>query len=169
MQNSHSDLKMTGAGDSVDLRTEARSLRRKVVFWRRAAFFLLGSVALFLVVAWQRTTVRRRECQQAITHFAEEARISKLDQVAVELLESQWEHLAKGPVKLEASHYEVFVQNWLQTPASGKSLPLAICRSSHPGILARGRHLLSRDERGMHIEWLAEEEAAPIAARTRRD
>jgi hypothetical protein len=140
-----------------------------VVFWQRAAWLLIGLVLLILVVAWQRTTVRRRECRQALEHHAEAARAVRLEQETVETLGSQWRQLDRGPVNFSSGHYALIAQNWLQTLEPEGSLPVAVCRDSHAGIISRGRHVLFREEGGMRVEWLAEEKAAPIADRARRD
>ncbi len=155
--------------DSLGQVAEARSLQRKVAFWQRTAWLLIGLVLLILVVAWQRTTVRRRECRQALEHYAGAARTAGLDQETTETLESQWQQLARGPVNYSSGHYALIVPNWLQTLGAEQPLPIVVCRDSHAAVWSRGRHVLFREVGGMRIEWLVEEEVASIADRARRD
>jgi hypothetical protein len=155
--------------DSLGRVAEARSLQRKLVFWQRTAWLLIGLVLLIVVVAWQRTTVRRRECRQALEHYAGAARTARLDQETTETLASQWRQLGRGPVNYSSRHYALIVHNWLQTLGAEQSLPIVVCRDSHAAVLSRGRHVLFREAGGMRVEWLVEEEAASIVDRARRD
>lgn len=151
--------------DVVDMRTEDRGLRRKLAFWRRTAALLVGLVVLVMVVAWQRTTVRRRECRHALERYAQVAQTSKLHQEPAELLSSQWRQFERGSVSLGPGHYVPIVQNWHRTPGQRETLPLAICRDVHSGLWSHGRHVLFRSEFSMYVKWLTEEAAAPIAAK----
>ncbi|MBN2561362.1 MAG: hypothetical protein JXQ75_10580 [Phycisphaerae bacterium] len=170
MQNAQHDPNAAHDDDSIAFYVEAQGLRRKLIFWRRAAWLLLGIALLISVVVWQRTTVRCRECRRALQHYAEMAHTHHLDQEPAEVLESQWQNFAKGPADLSAAHYALIVQNWLQTPPPGESLPLAICRDSHVGFFTRSRHVLFRDDAGRYtIKTLTEDEASPILAQIRQD
>ena len=168
MHNPRHDLNGPRVDEPIDPNSQARALRRRLTFWRRTAWLLFGIGVLVFVVTWHRGTVRRRECRQSLEWYARQAADSKLDQAPSEVLESHWRRLSKGEVNLSAGHYALIVQNWLQTPPPGESLPLAACRDPHVAIFTRGLHVLFRDENGTYIEWLAEDEAAPILARLRR-
>jgi len=169
MQDIQHEPDRSRADDSSMLLAEARSLRRRLAFWRRTAWLLLGLVVLVLIVAWQRTTVRRRECRQSLEHYVEMAKSASLDHEPAEVLESQWQRFPKDSAALPAKHYALFVQNWLKSPGPDGSLPLAACRGSHAAVFTRGRHVLFRDEDGMHVKWLSEEDAAPYVARIQQD
>jgi hypothetical protein len=160
----------TNTEDAEQLVAEARSLRRRLLFWKRLGFFVLG-LALFLAfLSWQRTTIRCRECVEALQRYTGMAQQARLETSVAETLQSQWEHFARGPVKLDAAHYLLIPENWRQIPAAGESLPLAICRDSHVSFIARGRYVLYRDAQShITIKWLSEEEAAPILARAKRE
>ncbi len=147
-----------------DFRAEARGLRRRLTFWRRAAWLLLGIVVLVSMLAWQRTTIRRRECRQAFEMYARQAEESSLSQAPAEVMELHWKQFARGSANFPPSHYALIVPNWLRTPGEHESLPLAVCEQSHPGVLKRGRHVLFRDRDRTYIVWMSDAEAAPIMA-----
>jgi hypothetical protein len=156
--------------DSIDLAAQARSLRRTIVFWRRLAWLVLALALIVVVVAWQRTTVRCRECQQSLQQYGKTAVDLRLDREPAEVFEAQWQQLGKNWAGFSAGHYELLVQNWLRTPAPGEVIPLAVCRDSHVAFfLGRGRHVLFREPgKPVNVKWLSEEEARPLLERVRR-
>jgi len=156
-----------GAWD--DLVVETRMLRRKLNFWQRTVWLLLGAVVILGTVVWQRGELRRRECFQSLEYFAKLAHDNQLGRQDPAILEQQWQALEPGMAKLSPIHYDLIVQNWLATPKADEKLPLAVCRESHFLMLSRGRHVLFRDVMGEHIEWDPEDAAADIVAKALKD
>ncbi len=157
------------AADGLDLAAETQALRRKVTFWRRSAWLVLGGAALVGFIAWHRGEIRRRECFAALTHFAEVARDSKLSEQHPEILESFWQSFDPAPNGNSAMHYDLIVRNWAATPRPGDSLPLAVCRERHLSTTAKGRHVLMKTADGYEIVWKSEDEVGEIVAEARRD
>jgi len=149
--------------DSVDLVTEARRLRRRLNFWRRVAWIAVSAVALVILVVWTRGKLRQDRCLASLKAYLEQAERLGFDNESPELLPLQWLELDVEPTHYPPDHYLLFVQNWLQRPAFGEKLPLAVCRESHPTLITRGRHVLRRTAAGDEIVWLTEEQVAPIA------
>jgi hypothetical protein len=147
---------------------EARSSRRKMLLWRRAGLLALSMAVIVTIVMWQRMTIRTKECEDALLHYAELAKNTNLALGPEETFESRWEHMSRGSETFPPGHFVPIPQSWRQSPAPGQPpLPLAICRESHLVRFARGRHLLYLDDKGMHVIWLSEEQAAPILQRIR--
>lgn len=168
MENSPPTSKRIQRDDSIDLAAQARSLRRTIVFWRRLAWLVLGLALIVVVVAWQRTTVRCRECERSLEQYGKAAVGLHLEREPIEMLESHWQQLSKKWAGFSAVHYELLVQNWLRTPAPGEVIPLAICRDSHVSFLGRGRYVLFREPGKVYVKWLSEDEAKPILERVHR-
>lgn len=145
--------------DSMDVVAEARSLRRRLLFWKRAAYLLLGLALVIAVVLGNRTTIRCRECEQALTHYAELVSKARLEQQPPEVVVSVWADLDPGEVALSPGHYALFVQNWFQPPGPEETRPLAMCGDSHVRLLNRGRHVLYRDAQRTFVRWVDEDEA----------
>jgi hypothetical protein len=156
-----------GAWD--DLVVETQMLRRKLNFWQRTVWLLVGAVVILGTVVWQRGELRRRECLQALQYYAEQARRDRLGRQDPAILEQQWQSLNPGPAKLSPIHYDLIVQNWLATPKADEKLPLAVCRESHFLMLSRGRHVLFRDPKGEPVEWMSEDAAMDIVAQALKD
>ena len=155
--------------DTMDLVAQTRSLRRKLTFWRRAAWLILGGGAIFAAVVWNRGESHQRVCYAALDHYARLAIKSKLEDQRPEILEQQWQILDQGDTRISAIHYNLIVKNWLSTPKPGESLNLAVCREPHVTLLSQMRHLLRRTDAGISIEWISDEAAAPIVAEALRD
>lgn len=145
--------------DYLDPAAEALSLRRKVLFWRRALLFVLGLAVLVVAVAWQRTALRSRECAHALRHYAELVQSSGLDRLSTEAFEIQWQRLSREGVNVSPTHYRPIPYNWMRRPAPNEVLPLAVCRDSHIAFLSRGRHVLFRDDQKTYVQWISEKEA----------
>ena len=145
-----------------DLLQETRVLKRRVNFWQRTAWLLLGALVIFGTVIWQRGELRRRECSYALHDYGETALKRSLGASATDLLESQWQALEPGNGKVSPSHYDLISKNWQLTPKVGERLPLAVCRETHTLAFSRGRHVLYRAPDGLSIQWLSEQEAEPI-------
>lgn len=148
--------------DLLDLRAQSQMLRRKMLFWQRIAWLLVGLVVVSIVVVWQRSEIRRRDCRLALEHYAKLAHEQELRLEPEALLEVQWQHLDQGSVHLSPSHYKLFVQNWLRVPSSDEPVPLVICADPHSTLLGKGRHVLYYGPNGYRIEWLPEKQAVEL-------
>jgi len=157
------------SGELDDLLNETRTLQRRVNFWQRTAWLLLGGVVIVGTIIWQRGELRRRECYQSLDYYAGLARRAQLGRQHPEILEQQWQSFDKGMVKLTAIHYDLIVQNWLATPKPGERLPLAVCRESHFLTLSLGRYVLFHGEDGDRIEWRSEEKAQELVGEAAKD
>jgi hypothetical protein len=155
--------------DSMDLTAQTRSLRRKLVFWRRTAWLLLGGIGIFLAVLLNRGMTHQRECFQSLRHYAELAMKTKLGDQNPEILEQQWQSLEMGTVRISPIHYDLIVANWISRPKPGESQPLAICRDAHFSLMGTHRHVLYRDESGTRIEWMIDESTQHILQEALRD
>lgn len=155
--------------DSMDLVSQTRSLRRKVTFWRRAAWMILGAAAVFLIVFWNRGETRRRECRASLQHYLELAHSAKLATQRADLIELHWNQFEPPTVGLSPMHFDLIVRNWGTLPKAGERIPLAICRDRHITTLSIGRHLLYATEKGLAITWLDEEAAQEYVEDARRD
>lgn len=162
MSEDRSDLNSRRVDDSMDVVAEARSLRRRLLFWRRSAYLLLGLALVIAVVLGHRTTIRCRECEQSLAHYAAEARRIGLAQQPLEVVVPTWADLDPANVGLSPSHYALFVHNWVQRPLPGEFVPLAICGDSHVRLFNRGRYVLFRDEQRTYIKWIDESEAGSL-------
>jgi hypothetical protein len=121
-----------------------------------------GLLVLTALIVWQRSDLRRRECRRAFERHVDRIILLGLDHGPADELTAGWRQLSKGPIRPMASHYDLIVDNWTMAPQADEANPLAVCRESHATVLSRGRHVLFRDTTGTRIEWLTEEEAAPI-------
>ena len=149
-------------GERLSPESESRRLRRRLTFWRSTAWLLAGVVVIAGFVAWERGNIRRRDCRVALLHYAKLAESSRLAAEPPELLELEWQHLDAGSMHLSPSHYVLLVPNWPRAPHGEERSPLAICVDPHSLLFTRGRHVLYRDAEGYHVEWLSEEQAAPL-------
>jgi hypothetical protein len=143
---------------------QSRSLRRKLVFWRRTAWLLFGIVVIIGVVFWQRAELHRRACGRTLEYYGRLAQKSQLEKEPARLLQLQWLHLEQGRQTYSPAHYALVIDNWNQTPQAGESLNLAICGDPHSTLIGEGRNVLVRDQSGYHVEWLKEESAKSIVA-----
>ena len=159
--------------DELDVIARSRTLQRKLVFWRRTAGLLFGLALVVLMVLWQRAELHRKACQDSLTRYAKLAQEAHLEDQPSRLLEAQWEGLGQEPGKdlrsFSPQHYSLIIENWGQKPLPGESLPLAVCRDPHLVLFAQGRYVLFLDSNGYRVEWLSEEQAAPIVAATRAE
>lgn len=155
--------------DADELLAETRSLRRRVEFWQRIVWLILGACVILTTVIWQRGELRSRECFQALLYYSGQARRLHLADQHPAIFEQQWQSLEAGPVKITPIHYDLIVENWKITPKPGEILPLAVCRDSHLLLFTQGRHVLLRDENGMHIEWRSEPDVRPIVDLAAKD
>jgi hypothetical protein len=163
MEDSRPPLTPNPKDDTIDLVAEARRIKRTMLFWRRLVMLVLGLALLIVVVAWQRTTLRCRECAQSLQQYGSEAIESHLEREPLQMLDARWQQLSKEVPGFTAAHYELLPQNWLRTPGPGEVLPLAICRDDHVTFMGRGRHVLFREAgKPVYVKWLSEEEAKPI-------
>lgn len=152
-----------------DLLNETRVLRRRVNFWQRTAWLLLGTLVIFATVIWQRGELRRRECYYSLTGYGEQADKRQLGATSSDMLEAQWLALEPVNAKIAPSHYDLIVRNWQTTPKPGESIPLAVCRESHFLAVSRGRHVLLRDAGGLRVEWRSEGSVEPIVREAAAD
>jgi hypothetical protein len=155
--------------DTMDLVAQTRSLRRKLTFWRRLAWLVLGAGAIFVAVLWNRGESHRRLCGAALDHYVKLADKSKLAGQRPEILEQQWQIMEQASTSNPTTHYNLIVKNWQVTPKPGEVLDLAVCREPHFTLLSQMRHVLRRDVSGPSIEWITDEQAAAIVAEAQRD
>ncbi len=152
-----------------DLLNETRMLRRRVNFWQRTAWLLLGAAVIVGSVIWQRGELRRRECAKSLSDLATVAFQNKLDHQDRNILEQQWRSIEQSGARLAPVHYDLIVENWMMQPRAGESLPLAVCRETHFLALSRGRNVLLRDDKGLRVEWRSEEAVATLVELAARD
>jgi len=151
--------------DEVTL-AAGRSLQRKLTFWRRAAWSVLGLVLIFTIVLWNRAVTHRRNCAGALELYARLANSARLEREPEEILKAQWQdisrHANEKPRPFPPSHYLLIVDNWGRVPIAGESIPLAVCSSPHLVLFSYGRHVLYRDDKGLHVKWVDEDTVQPI-------
>ena len=152
----------SGRHDPNVLRAEGRVLRRKLSFWRRTVWLLLGVIIVVAAVAYQRGIARRSSCKQSLEHFAELANRQRLETAPLELMDAEWRNLDSKTTARLPGHYELIVDNWLRQAVEGESLPLAVCGHAHQFQFSSGRHVLFREVGGDQVRWLAEAEALSI-------
>ncbi|HWL93060.1 MAG TPA: hypothetical protein VNT79_05970 [Phycisphaerae bacterium] len=140
---------------------EAMALRRKVQFWRRAAWLMGGLVVLVVIVAAQRSESSRIECIESLQLYTVKAADHKLEETAPELVAVVWEGLVVLGASQNADHYAVIGGNWSRV-ASDASFPVAICRHPHVSLFGRGRNVLYKEGEEFTTGWLTESAAAPI-------
>ena len=100
----------------MDLVAQTRSLRRKLVFWRRVAWLLLGGIVMVAAVVWNRGESHRRVCYQALETLDKLARDTKLSEQRPEILEEQWRSFDSGSTAIPSYHYDLIVHNWQANP-----------------------------------------------------
>lgn len=155
--------KQEGPSDEL---VESRTLRRKLIFWRRVAGSSIGIVLVIVMVLWQRGHARQQECRMALEYYAQFAQSGELAGTSPALLRAQWDNLRGEAVfRVSPSQYRLIIENWGITPTPGKQIPLAVRRNALSLLYTKGRHVLFRDENGYHVEWLSENEARPIVAK----
>lgn len=152
-----------------EIANDAIALRRKVVFWRRVVWMILGTVAILLAVLWNRYETRRRECRDALQYDSELAKKVDLAHEHVNILEQQWQLFDSSSKSNSPRHYDLIAQNWAVIPAAGEKVPLAVCADAHLELFSRGRHVLFNTLEGMRVDWLSDEEAQPIVEMARKD
>lgn len=156
-------------GAMDDLLNETRMLRRRVNFWQRTAWLLLGGVVIVGTVIWQRGELRRRECAKSLHDLAVNAFQNKIEHQNRTILEQQWLTTDHSNTTFEPIHYDLVVENWVIQPKPGETLPLAVCRETHFLAFSRGRNVLLRDDKGLRVEWRSDEAAAAIVQLAARD
>ncbi len=160
---------MPRSDDEGDFVVVRRSLQRKLTFWRRVVWSVLGIVVICVAVLWNRAANHRHNCSGALEHYARLAEVARLENESVQIIEEQWQNLTrqdKGkPHLFPPSHYLLIVENWGQKPGTGESLPLAVCNSPHLVLFSYGRHVLYRDVNGFHVKWLDEEGVQSLLAK----
>jgi hypothetical protein len=152
----------------MDLVAATRSLRRRVAFWRRAVWLLLGAAVIFAAILWNRGESHRRECYKSLDHFAKLAQHMRLSEAYRGFVEQQWQTLDPGNVRIGAIHYALITNNWLLRVQPGESIPLAVCREPHASLFGKSRHVLFRETTGDRIEWMDDEQAQPYAVMAAR-
>ena len=158
----HQPSKHEGLSDDS---IESRTLRRKLVFWRRVAWSCIGIVLVIVMVLWQRGNARQQECRAALEHYAGFAQSGELASTSPALLRAQWDNQqGEATLHVSPSQYRLITGNWGIAPEPGKRIPLAVRRNALSLLFTKGRHVLFRDEDGYHVEWLSESEARPIVA-----
>ena len=163
-------VEQRSAAEKDDLLNETRVLQRRVNFWQRTVWLLLGTVVVFGTVIWQRGELRRKQCRLSLQRYAQVAKANQLESQNSAILEQQWQQLIdEGIEKVPSIHYDLIVKNWHQTPKPGEMLPLAVCREPHFMAMSRGRHVLYRDVDGFRVEWRSEERAEPIVLEAAAD
>jgi hypothetical protein len=156
--------------DSMDLVTEARSLRRRLVFWRRTAWLALGIAGIVLLLMWQRGQQHQRSCRQSLEGHFREAQRRDLKRFPPELLEQEWRQMPPtGGEVLSAHHYNLIVRNWHTTPVPGEPLPMVVCDAPHAAIPFGRRNVLFYDGQTVTVQWLTESAAEPIIQAALRD
>lgn len=155
--------------DSRDLIAQTRALRRKVTFWRRTAWLLLGGAIVFGAVFYSRGETRRRECRESLEHYAKMATRFKLAEQHPDILEQQWDEFEQLAGGTSPQHYDLIVRNWAKLPKAGEQIPLAVCRDRHVTSVAIGRHVLMNTVEGHELVWTAEEDAVNIVREARGD
>jgi len=169
MTNHPTQQDLQPSDGSGDLIAETRSLRRRVEFWQRAVWLIVGAVVIVATVIWQRGEIRRRECYQSLESYAEEASRRRLSEQHPTIFEQQWQNLEKGQAKFSPFHYDLIVENWRINAKPGEVLPLAVCRDSHLLMFMQGRNVLLRDAEAVRVEWRSELAAAEIVAKAAAD
>jgi hypothetical protein len=167
-------MEKTGARCRVDssqreIANDAIALRRKVVFWRRVVWMILGAAAILLTVVWNRYETRRRECRDTLLYNAELAKKVDLAHEHVSILEQQWQMFDIPSKGSSPRHYDLIARNWAVIPAAGEKVPLAVCADAHLDLFTRGRHVLFNTLEGMRVDWLSDEEAQSIVEMARKD
>jgi hypothetical protein len=152
-----------------ELRSETQSLRRRLNFWQRAAWLLVGCGVIVGTIIWQRGELRRRECANSLEYHASRAERIQLGSQSPDILEHQWQFMEQGLARAAPMHYDLIVHNWRTTPSGSESLPLAVCRESHFLALSRGRNVLRRVGDRFEIVWMSEEAVGPIVADAAKD
>ena len=156
-------------GAMDDLLNETRVLQRRVNFWQRTAWLLLGTLVIFATVIWQRGELRRRECAYALLDYGKTALKRQLGSTSSEILETQWQALEPVNAKISPSHYDLIAKNWQVVPKPGEVIPLAVCREAHFLATSRGRHVLLRSTEGLKVEWRSEESVEPLVREAASD
>lgn len=156
-------------GDSMDAVALNRTLSRKVTFWRRAAWLVLGGAAVFGMVFYSRGETRRRECRESLAHYADIAAKVRLFDEDPAILEKQWDQFEQPPNNNSPLHYDLIVRNWIRQPKPGDAVPLAVCRDRHITSLSVGRHVLMNTPNGYKVVWIKDEDALSYLKDARQD
>ncbi len=130
---------------------------------------ILGTVAILLVVLWNRYETRRRECRDTLLYDAELAKKVDLAHEHVNILEQQWQMFDLPTKGNSPRHYDLIARNWAVIPAAGEKIPLAVCADVHLDLFTRGRHVLFNTLEGMRVDWLSDDEAQTIVEMARKD
>lgn len=156
--------------DSMDLVSQARSLRRKMVFWRRTAWLALGMAGIVLIILWQRGQQHRHVCEQSLRAYFREAQRLDLAKHPPELLEEEWRRInPPGGEMISAHHYNLIVRNWHTKPVAGELLPMAVCGESHASIPRACRNVLMYDGQQVKVFWMAHASLNEIIKSAERD
>ncbi len=156
--------------DSMDLVSQARSLRRKLVFWRRTAWLALGMACIVLIILWQRGQQHRHACEQSLRGYFREAMRRDLARQPREVLEEEWNRIAPpGGEMISAHHYNLIVRNWHTTPVAGELLPMAVCNVPHASIPRACRNVLMYDGQQVKVFWMADASLGEIIKSAERD
>lgn len=164
-----SDANQKLDGDSMDLVAQTRALRRKVTFWRRTAWLVIGGAIVFGAVFYSRGETRRRECRESLDHYARMATRFNLAEQHPDILEQQWDEFEQLAGGTSPQHYDLIVRNWAKLPKAREQIPLAVCRDRHVTSVAIGRHVLMKTADGHKLVWMAEEDASNIVREARGD
>lgn len=156
--------------DSMDLVSQARSLRRKLVFWRRTAWLALGMAGIVLIILWQRGQQHRHACEQSIRAYFREAQRLDLTKHPPELLEEEWRRITPpGGEMISAHHYNLIVRNWHTTSVAGELLPMVVCGMPHASLPRACRNVLMYDGQQMKVYWMADASLNEIVKSAERD
>lgn len=156
--------------DSMDMVSQARSLRRKVVFWRRMAWLALSMAGIVLIILWQRGQQHQHVCEQSMRAYFREALRRDLAKLPRELLEEEWRRLPPpGGEMITAQHYNLIVRNWHTTPIAGEPVPMAVCATPHASIPRACRNVLMYDGQQVKVFWMADASLNEIVKSAERD
>lgn len=147
---------------------EARSLRRRVLFWRSIAGLLLLGITLAAALFTLRRIGLRDRCRLALEHFARSAIAARLADAPLETRVLQWQTIDAANESYYPSHFRIFPGNWRTTTTEPERTPLAVCEESHGIILDTGRHVLYRENGQLVVDWVTESAAGEMAEQARR-
>lgn len=135
---------------------EAETLRRKVLFWRRLAMFLVIMVGFVLLFVWQRGAGVAERCRSSLDKYADAVANEKLQSLSPELLHVRWSVLQIEGANFTPAHYEIFPDKWNTPGDPDQSVDIAQCKEAHVGLLNTGRNVLRKTADGFEVVWVPE-------------
>jgi len=148
--------------DLKGIGSEARSRQLRRIFWRRAAWLVVGLAAVVVVFWLQLGQGHRAACGTALQQYARLAHDSNLASTPSQILVQQWAGLRTEKIDFPSAHFALITYNWPLSAKGDEKLPLAVCATPHRILFQRGRHVLFRTGTGEKIEWLTGREAEEI-------